>query len=171
MKKIIRMKRCVFDSYVKELQLDHSINKTSHLLTKLFFGEGHPLREKLREKVFDEDIDARLIKLGVGGYAKYTKHPKTGKRWVLFNVTEICLWVTMKDHRGQEDHRNEMQTMYIQGKLNEYMNEQGFSVPCKEVDEIELFLHYLEQYIPCIWDYFKVFKQSNTEQQMAEIQT
>ena len=91
MKKIIRMKRCVFDSNIKELPLEHSIHKTSRLQTELFFGKGHPFREKLREKVFDEDIDVRRIKLDVGGYAKYTKHPKTGKRLVLFNVAEICL--------------------------------------------------------------------------------
>lgn len=134
MRKIIRMKRCVFDSHIKELPLEHSIHKTSHLITELFFGNGHPLREKLREKVFDEDIDAKRIKLDIGGYAKYTKHPQTGKRLVLFNVTEICLWVTMKEHREQADLRNEMQTMYIQSKLNEYMKEQGFNVPCKNPD-------------------------------------
>ena len=61
---------------------------------------------------------------------------------------------------------HQMQTTYIQGKLNEYINGQGFNVPCKEADDIELFLHYLEQYIPYIWNYFKVFKKSNTEQQM-----
>ena len=130
----------------------------------MFFGNGHPLRERLREKVFDEDIDARRIKLDVGGYAKYTKHPKTGKRLVLFNVTEICLWVTMKDHREQEDHRNEMQTMYIQGKLNEYMNEQGFNVPCKETNEIEQFLSFLSKDIPCIGDYFKVIELPETQE-------
>ena len=166
MKKIIRMKRCVFDSHIKELPLEHSIHKTSRLLTELFFGKGHPFREKLREKVFDEDIDVRRIKLDVGGYAKYTKHPKTGKRLVLFNVAEICLWVTMKDHREQEDHRNEMQTMYIQGKLNEYMNEQGFNVPCKNPDETERFLNFLSKEIPCIWDYFKVIELSDRQQKV-----
>ena len=158
------MKRCVFDSHIKELPLEHSIHKTSHLITELFFGNGHPLREKLREKVFDEDIDARRIKLDIGRYAKYTKHPQTGKRLVLFNVTEICLWVTMKEHREQADHRNEMQTMYIQSKLNEYINGQGFNVPCKNPDEIELFLNFLSKEIPCIWDYFKVMELLETQE-------
>lgn len=164
MKKIIRMTRRVFDSHIKELPLDLSIHKTSRMLTELFFGDGHPLRERLREKVFDEDIDARRIKLDVGGFAKYTKHPQTGKRLVIFNVTEICLWVTMKDHREQADHRNEMQTMYIQGKLNEYINEQGYNVPCKDPDEIERFLNFLSRDIPCIWDYFKVIELSEAQE-------
>lgn len=164
MKKIIRMKRSVFDSHIKELPLEHSIHKTSHLLTKLFFGNGHPLRERLRKKVFDEDIDTRRIKLDVGGYAEYTKQPQTGKRLVIFNVTQICLWVMMKDHREQKNHLNQMQTMYVQGKLNEYMYEQGFNVPCKNPDEIERFLNFLSKDIPCIWDYFQVIELSETQQ-------
>lgn len=168
MKKIIRMTECVFDSQNREMPLEHTIHKSSRLLTDYFFGDGHPLRERLREKVFDEDIEARRIKFDIGGYAQHIKHPKTGKRIVVFTVTELLLWVTMNEHR-EHDPRDEMQTMYIQGKLSEYINEQGFNVPCKDPNEIEHFLQYLEQYIPCIWDYFKVINKDDKEAQKEDI--
>ena len=170
MKKIIRMTKPVFDNW-QAPTMEEAIHETSRQLTGAFFGDGHPFREMMRKKVIDQDIEERRIKLFVEGMAKYTKHPKSGKRVIVFNVSSVMLEVGMKDLTLDNNitGTHQMQTIYIQGKLNEYINGQGFNVPCKEADETELFLHYLEQYIPGIWNYFKVFKESNTEQQMAEI--
>ena len=167
MKKIIRMTKPVFDNW-QAPTMEEAIHETSRQLTNAFFGNGHPFREMMRKKVNDQDLAERRIKLFVEGMAKYTKHPKTGRRVVVFNVSSILLEVGMADITLDNNitGTHQMQTTYIQGKLNEYIYEHGFSVPCKEVDEIELFLHYLEQYIPCIWNYFKVIELSDRQQKI-----
>ena|GEM_PF-3538500 len=167
MKKIIRMTRPVFDNW-QAPTMEEAIHKTSKQLTDAFFGNGHPFREMMRKKVNDQDLAERRIKLFVEGMAKYTKHPKTGRRVVVFNVSSIMLEVGMTDITLDYNitGTHQMQTRYIQGKLNEYMNEQGFSVPCKNPDEIERLLNFLSKDIPCIWDYFKVIELSDRQQKI-----
>lgn len=167
MKKIIRMTRPVFDNW-QAPTMEEAIHKTSKQLTDAFFGNGHPFREMMRQKVDDQDLIERRIKLFVEGMAKYTKHPKTGRRVVVFNVSSIMLEVGMTDITLDYNitGTHQMQTRYIQGKLNEYMNEQGFNVPCKNPDEIERFLNFLSRDIPCIWDYFKVIELSDRQQKI-----
>ena len=157
MKKFIRMTRPVFDNLQAQTKAE-AIHETSTQLTNAFFGDSHPFREILRQTVSDKYIAKRRIKLFVEGMAKYTRHPQTGKRAVIFNVSNIMLEVEMKDIELEYELNgpHQEQTRYIQGKLNEYINDQCFSVPCKGPDQIERFLHYLKTYVPCIWDHFKV---------------
>ena len=165
MKKIIRMTKPVFDNW-QAPTMEEAFHETSRQLTNAFFGNGHPFREMMRKKVNDQDLAERRIKLFVEGMAKYTKHPKTGRRVVVFNVSSIMLEVGMADITLDNNitGTHQMQTTYIQGKLNEYMNEQGFNVPCKNPDEIERFLYFLSKDIPCIWDYFKVIEFSEAQE-------
>ena len=46
--------------------------------------------------------------------------------------------------------------VHLNTQLGQYLNEQCFHVPTQNVDETERFLHYLAQYIPAIWDYFRI---------------
>ena len=158
------MKRPVFDNWQAQTK-EEAIHETSRQLTDAFFADGHPFREMMRQKVENQDLAERRLKLFVEGMAKYTKHPKTGRRVIVFNVNSIMLEVGMKDLTLDYNITgiHQMQTTYIQGKLNEYINGQGFNVPCVGTDEMERFLHYLERYIPNLWDYFKVITKSNTE--------
>ena len=55
-----------------------------------------------------------------------------------------------------ESSHDQMQDLYINGKLAEFFNEQHFNVPTKDAEETECFLNYLAQFVPEVWDYFKV---------------
>ncbi len=166
MEKAIKLIKSAKDSSNPYLPLELTINKTSKLLTELFFGKDHPFRKRLEKKVFAEEIDERRIRFDLGGFAKFHKDPETGFMKMKFHVHELWLWVCMKDHRTKENRfecrqPSYMQTTYIRGKLEEYLHEQGVNVPCKNAEDIERLLNYLAKDIPCIWDYFKVVERKS----------
>ena len=156
MEKIIIMKKQVADSHNPHLPLELTINKTSYLLTNWFFSENHPFRKRLEKKVFVEDIENRRIKFDVGGYAEQIKDSKSGNMKVIFVVCHLWLWVCTNDHRKESSGYDQMQTMYFQGKLEEYLYEQGVNMPSHNPDETKHLLNYLSRYISCIWEYFDV---------------
>ena len=45
-----------------------------------------------------------------------------------------------------------------EGKLEEYLYEQGVDMPSHNADETERLLNYLSKDIPCVWDYFRVYE-------------
>lgn len=157
--KRIGMTKSVFDNW-QAPSMEEAINETSSLLTKALWGDGHPFREIMRQKVNDEDLAERRIKFFVVLEEEYTKHPKTGKHVTAFNVSSIMLEVAMKDLMLDYNlaGHHQMQTRYINGKLCDFIHQQGFNIPCKDPDEIESFLNFLSKDIPCIWDYFNVIK-------------
>jgi hypothetical protein len=156
MKKIIKMIKPVADSCNPYLPLELTIHKTSYLLTDLFLGEGQPFRKEMEKKLFKEDIENRRIIFDIGGYAEYYKDSKTGRMKAKFIVKDLWLWVCMKEHRKKQSGYNEMQSKYMQAKLEEYLHEQGIDMPSHNADETERLLKFLSPYLPCVWDYFTI---------------
>ena len=75
---------------------------------------------------------------------------------VKFIVNELWLWVSVKEHREKQSGYDEMQSHYMQDKLEEYLHEQGIDMPSHNAEETERLLNYLSKDIPCLWDYFHV---------------
>ena len=156
--KKIRMIKSVYDNQRAET-IDDYYNETTKLLTAFFFGDGHPFRERMRQKVFDEEIEKRRVRLMP---VKMEECPQEAGQPPIVYVHQLMLEIVMKDpvllfDFADEGH-NDLQTYYLNGKLSEYINEQCFNVPSKDVDETAQFLHYLAQSIPAIWDYFQIIE-------------
>lgn len=147
MKKIIMIKS-VFDD-TEAQKLEESFNPITVALTDALFGEAHPFGSKLRKKVSVEDIAKRRMR-----FALY----KIDKAEEATQIFSISLEVVMKDwpFPFSESSHDQMQDLYINGKLAEFFNEQHFNVPTKDAEETECFLNYLAQFVPEVWDYFKV---------------
>ena len=147
MKKIIMIKSVFDDTEAQELE--ESFNPITVALTDALFGEAHPFGSKLRKKVSVEDIAKRRMR-----FALY----KIDKADEATQIFSISLEVVMKDwpFPFSESNHDQMQDLYINGKLAEYFNEQHFNVPTKDAEETECFLNYLAQFVPEVWDYFKV---------------
>ena len=158
MKKIIKMIRPVADSYNPHLPLELTIHKTSYMLTDLFLGEGQPFRKEMEKKLFKKDIENRRIRFDIGGYAEHYKDAQTSRMKVQFIVNHLWLWVSVKEHRKPQSGYDEMQSMYMQGKLEDYLHEQGIDMPAHNADEAERLLNFLSKYIPCVWDYFRMYE-------------
>jgi len=157
--KKIRMIKSVYDNTQAETKEDY-INEISRQLTAFFFGDGHPFRERMRLKVFDEEIQIRRVRLMP---VKMEEYRQEGCQDPIIYVHQLLLEVNMKDpwlaeYDFADEGNHAMQTMYINEKFSEYLNEQCFHVPTQNVDETERFLHYLAQYIPAIWDYFQIIE-------------
>lgn len=154
--KKIRMIKSIYDNHQAET-IDDYYNETSKLLTAFFFGDGHPFRERMRLKVFDKEIQIRRVRLIP---VKMEEPPHAAGQEPIVYIHQLLLEVIMKDPALKYDFadagNNDMQTMYINDKFSEYLNEQCFHVPTHDADETERFLHYLAQYIPVIWDYFRI---------------
>ncbi len=147
MKKIIMIKS-VFDD-TEAQKLEESFNPITVALTDALFGEAHPFGSKLRKKVSVEDIAKRRMR-----FALY----KIDEAEEATQIFSISLEVVMKDwpFPFSESSHDQMQDLYINGKLAEFFNEQHFNVPTKDAEETECFLNYLAQFVPEVWDYFKV---------------
>ena len=154
--KKIRMIKSVYDNHRAET-IDDYHNETSKQLTAFFFGDGHPFRERMRRKVFDEEIAIRRVRL-IPVKMEEPLHA-AGQEPIVY-IHQLLLEVIMKDPALEYDFADEghhaMQTMYLNTQLSQYLNEQCFHVPTQNADETERFLHYLAQYIPVIWDYFRI---------------
>ena len=154
--KKIRMIKSIYDNHQAET-IDDYYNETSKQLTAFFFGDGHPFRERMRRKVFDEEIAIRRVRL-IPVKMEEPLHA-AGQEPIVY-IHQLLLEVIMKDPALEYDFadegHNDLQTMYINDKFSEYINEQCFHVPTQNVDETERFLHYLAQHIPAIWDYFRI---------------
>jgi hypothetical protein len=150
------MIKSVYDNHRAET-IDDYHNETSKLLTAFFFGDGHPFRKRMRLKVFDEEIAIRRVRLIP---VKMEEPPHAAGQEPIIYIHQLLLEVIMKDPALEYDFadegHNDLQTMYINDKFSEYINEQCFHVPTQNVDETERFLHYLAQHIPAIWDYFRI---------------
>ena len=116
-------------------------------MTDALFGEAHPFGSKLRTIVSVEDIAKRRMR-----FALY----KIDKAEEATQIFSISLEVIMKNWPFSESSHDQMQDLYINGKLAEFFNEQHFNVPTKDAEETECFLNYLAQFVPEVWDYFKV---------------
>lgn len=145
MKKIIMIKSVFDDTEAQELE--ESFNPVTVALTDALFGEAHPFGSKLRKKVSVEDIAKRRMR-----FALY----KIDKAEEATQIFSISLEVIMKNWPFSESSHDQMQDLYINGKLAEFFNEQHFNVPTKDAEETECFLNYLAQFVPEVWDYFKV---------------
>ena len=155
--KIVGVKKSIKDSSDPSLPLEQAIHHTSYLLTELFLGDGHPYHERMVRKVNREDIDCRRIRFDIGGYYREIVDSKTGEKMVILVISDLWLWVCVKEHREEESGYDQMQSRYMQGKLEEFLYEQGVKMPSHGPEETELLLNYLSERIPCIWDYFGVF--------------
>lgn len=145
MKKII-MTKSVFDD-PKAQTLEESFNPITVELTNALFAEAHPFGNMIRKKVAKEDIAKRRIR-----FALY-KIDETDEATQIISLT---LEVVTKDLPSSESGYGQMQDLYINGKLAEFFNEQHINVPTKDAEDTERFLNYLAQFVPKIWDYFKV---------------
>ena len=154
--KKIRMIKSVYDNPQAETIADY-YNETSKQLTAFFLGDGHPFRERMRRKVFDEEIAIRRVRLIP---VKMEEPPHAAGQEPIVYIHQLLLEVIMKDPVLEYDFVDEghhaMQTMYLNTQLSQYLNEQCFHVPTQNADETERFLHYLAQHIPSIWDYFRI---------------
>ena len=154
--KKIRMIKSVYDNHRAET-IDDYYNETSKQLTAFFFGDGHPFRERTRRKAFDEEIAIRRVRLIP---VKMEESPHAAAQEPTIYIHQLLLEVIMKDPALEYDFADEghhaMQTMYLNARLSQYLNEQCFDVPTQNADETERLLHYLAQYIPVIWDYFRI---------------
>ena len=139
------MKIVIIDPEVQTLE--ECFNPITVALTDALFAEAHPFGSKLRKKVSVEDIAKRRIR-----FALY----KIDKADEATQIFSISLEVVMKDWPFSESNHDQMQDLYINGKLAEYFNEQHFNVPTKDAEETECFLNFLAQSVPEVWDYFKV---------------
>ena len=145
MKKIIMIKSVFDDTEAQELE--ESFNPITVALTDALFGEAHPFGSKLRKKVSVEDIAKRRMR-----FALY----KIDKAEEATQIFSISLEVVMKNWPFSESSHDQMQDLYINGKLAEFFNEQHINVPTIDAEETECFLNYLAQFVPEVWDYFKV---------------
>ena len=161
MSKIIRMMKSVFDHSHPAIPKDQTINDTSKRLTETLFHESHPLYQKLQQSFSVEDIRSRRIRFDVCGKALYTKHPVSGKQMVLFNVSSLSLQVVMIDARNKQSAEIDALTARMQRAIDCYFYDQGFAIPCESSEEIERFLDYLTQYIPEVWNYFRVITKAS----------
>lgn len=154
--KKIRMIKSVYDNPQAENIADY-YNETSRQLTAFFFGDGHPFREWMRLKVFDNEIAMRRVRLIP---VKMEEPPHAAGQEPIVYIHQLLLEVIMKDPALEYDFADEghhaMQTMYLNAQLSQYLNEQCFHTPTLDADETERFLHYLAQHIPAIWDYFQI---------------
>lgn len=162
--KIVGVKKSIEDSPNSYLPLEQTINQTSCLLTDFFLSEGHSYYERIIKKVYKEEIDKRRVRFDIGGCPREIVNPETGETMVIIVVSEMWLWVSVKEHREKESGYEEMQSMYLQGMLEEYFYEQGVRMPSHGADETELLLNYLSEYLPWVWDYFGVFDLPEEEQ-------
>lgn len=149
MKRIIMIKS-IFDNS-KTRTLEESFNPITIELTNTFFSPSHPFGKMLRKKVFEEEIDCRRIRFFICKYDYLDDET--------MQVYSLMLDVVKKDEKFLESPHDQMQNIYINGKLGEFLNGQCFNVPCKDTDETERFLNYLGQYVPDIWVYFKVVEE------------
>ena len=145
MKKII-MTKSVFDD-PKAQTLKVSFNPITVELTNALFSEVHPFGNMIRKKVAEEDIAKRRIR-----FALY----KIDEANEVTQIISLTLEVVTKDLQSSESGYDQMQDLYINEKLAEFFNEQHFNVPTKDAAETARFLNYLAQFVPEIWDYFKV---------------
>ena len=145
MKKIIMIKSVFDDTEAQELE--ESFNPITVALTDALFGEAHPFGSKLRKIVSVEDIAKRRMR-----FALY----KIDKAEEATQIFSISLEVVMKNWPFSESSHDQMQDLYINGTLAEFFNEHHFNVPTKDAEETECFLNYLAQFVPEVWDYFKV---------------
>ena len=112
----------------------------------------------MEKKLFKEDIENRRIRFDIGGYAEHYKDAQTGRMKVKFIVNHLWLWICVREHRQQQSGYDELQSHYMQGKLEEYLHEQGIDMPSHGADETERLLNFLSKDIPCVWDYFRVYE-------------
>lgn len=156
--KKIRMVKSIYDNSQAET-IDGYYNDTSKRLTAFFFGNGHPFRERMRQKVFDDEIAIRRIRLIP---VKIEEPPHAAGQEPVVYVHQLLLEIIMKDpvleHDYADDGHYELQTHYLNAQLNQYINEQYFHAPTQDTDETARFLKYLAQYIPTIWDYFQIIE-------------
>ena len=138
------MKIVIIDPEVQTLE--ECFNPITVALTDALFAEAHPFGSKLRKIVSVEDIAKRRMR-----FALY----KIDKADEATQIFSISLEVVMKDWPFSESNHDQMQDLYINGKLAEFFNEQHFNVPTKDAEETECFLNYLAQFVPEVWDYFK----------------
>jgi len=99
--------------------LEESFNPITVALTDALFGEAHPFGSKLRKKVSVEDIAKRRMR-----FALY----KIDEAEEATQIFSISLEVVMKDwpFPFSESSHDQMQDLYINGKLAEFFNEQHF---------------------------------------------
>ena len=127
--------------------LEECFNPITVALTDALFAEAHPFGSKLRKKVSVEDIAQRRMRFALYNIDKAEEATQ---------IFSISLEVVMKNWPVSESSHDQMQDLYINGKLAEYFNEQHFNVPTKDAEETECFLNFLAQSVPEVWDYFKV---------------
>ena len=156
--KKIRMIKSVYDNLQAETIADY-YNETSRQLTAFFFGDDHPFRERMRRKVFDDEIAMRRIRLIP---VKTEEPPHSAGQDPIVYIHQLLLEVNMKDPALEYDFadegHHELQTHYLNAQLCQYLNEQSFHMPTLDADETARFLQYLAQQIPTIWDYFKIIE-------------
>ena len=143
--KQITMKKSLFDD-VEANTFEEGMNPLSKKLTEVFFNEAHPFGDAIRKKVDEEDLANCRIRLLPNNYDPFGNTIRIHGLWVEVETRMDCT----------ETKHIQMQSLYINGQLATFLNEQHFNVPTEDVDETERFLKYLEQYVPDIWDYFKV---------------
>ena len=156
MRKIIRMKKCIFDFSHPIISEDQTINYTSKRLTETLLHESHPMFQKLLQSFDEKDIRSRRIRFDICGRALYTKHPTSGRNMIILNLSALSLEIVMRDARVEQAEETDALTARMQKTIDEYFSEQGFSLPCDSSDEIERFLEYLAKDIPEVWNYFRV---------------
>ena len=161
MRKIIRLKKSVFDQTHPALTVEQAVNKSSQRLTEVLLDENHPLYQKLRLSFDEECIRARRIRFDVCGVALYTKHPTTGTQLVVFNVKSLSLEVVMMDARAKQAPETDALTVQMQKAIDEFLTSEGFSMPCETPEEMERFLEYLAHDIPELWNYFRVINKAS----------
>lgn len=145
MKKVLMIKS-VFDDPNAPTWND-AINPLCLQLTERFFAPVHPFGTMIRKKVFEEELKKRII-----CFELYQCTPTDRD----IQVHALTLGVKMRDYPTLGPTADDMQTMYINGELGQFLNTQGFNVPCQNSREVICFLCYLHKYVPNIWDYFKV---------------
>lgn len=144
MKKII-MTKSVFDD-PKAQTLEECFCPITVELTNALFAEAHPFGNMIRKKVSEEDVAKRRMR-----FALY----KIDETEEVTHIYSLSLEVVRKNLQSSESGYEQIQDLYINGKLAEFFNEQHFNVPTKDAAETERFLNYLAQSVPDIWDYFK----------------
>ena len=91
--KKIRMIKSVYDNHRAET-IDDYHNETSKQLTAFFFGDGHPFRERMRRKVFDNEIAIRRVRLIP---VKMEEPPHAAGQEPIVYIHQLLLEVIMKD--------------------------------------------------------------------------
>ena len=157
MKKVMMIKS-VSDNNLAPTMADF-YNETSKQHTAYFFGDGHPFRERMHQKVFDHDIALRRVRLLP---VKMEAPPPGAAPSTPVSVHQLLLEVTMDDPSLEYDivdiAHHQMQTLCLNDELSLYLNEQCFHVPTLDADETARFLCYLAQHVPILWHYFQIFE-------------